>query len=584
MPKKSWWTSPTKLFLLSLFYCSTISVAWSTGNATGDVMDFSSGSNLTDQEKVTSETYVHQGLTQEKIDEGCKTDKSKDTDANRDENQAMRDACNNRERHLIHNLVPMVIKASAVVIGAGLGGEYEVTKTSSAGASTEAGAGANAGGSNPSTTSGAAGQQQGGQQQQQQKEKRQDYCRYVAMATEALSMFQQMAAQQNLSSTAGSSADPNAQFNQQRENLYRAKRSHEERATTAKIQSGGWGATAACYTITILSQWSGGATGLAGGGDWANLLLKLGLSTFAAIYYGFEAAEQEKYAKKIGEVIASLPQAGECNPVTERHCFCSQPSSIQDTGNFMKYCAPQIRGQQLAANGLKVSCVDGKGQADPECQCRNSNSCFDVEFMNMIGGLKFGKTPEEALGRDVRDLSRGNLSSGDLRSGQFGGAQASRIKNLLRGLDISKAPKAPPLGPNQGELADLAGQFGLPRSVASIALNSKNPPNLAQFAGKVKSYEVDPSVFNSLRDGNAKILTFSGGMGPGKKSAGNSNQFDLNKLLKKKDGPSGGGEQVLKFAERASESAQINKNPDTGIFDIISYRYRASGWKRVNVE
>ena len=36
--------------------------------------------------------------------------------------------------------------------------------------------------------------------------------------------------------------------------------------------------------------------------------------------------------------------------------------------------------------------------------------------------------------------------------------------------------------------------------------------------------------------------------------------------------------RILRFKERAAKRAQISRRKDTPIFDIISHRYRLSGW------
>ena len=45
-----------------------------------------------------------------------------------------------------------------------------------------------------------------------------------------------------------------------------------------------------------------------------------------------------------------------------------------------------------------------------------------------------------------------------------------------------------------------------------------------------------------------------------------------------------GGVEVLSFAEQAVSKADVNNNPETPIFEIISNRYMRSAWKKLDTE
>ncbi|HAZ13989.1 MAG: hypothetical protein A2X86_17375 [Bdellovibrionales bacterium GWA2_49_15] len=530
----------------------------------GSVYD-TTGGNLTDEERVMSETYVHQGLSQEAKEYGCSGTGSGQNEGNELTGSKidMKDACAGKETHAWANWVPMVIKAYAVVVGAGLMGTYEVNKpaTAQAGRASEAGA-------NTPATSGGAPAPAATATPAQEKEKKEDYCKYVVMGTEALAMFQQTSAQQNLANL------PTSIGNAQTENLYKAKRSHDERAKTAEIQAYGWGIGAGCYVVEIASG---------GYADWT-LYLKMGLSGVACAYFAAEVNHQKTAAQKIQAVIDSMPKAGDCNPITQTNCFCSQETSKLDLANYMKYCQPQIKAEQLAA-GQSMACIDKQAKADPNCLCTRTNSCFDVEFMNMIGGLKFGKSAEEVLGKSTAELSRGKLSNGNLGSGTIAQNAINRVKANMRSVSLDKVPKMTGLNPGQLGFVDELSNLGIPRSVAALAVGIKAPSNASQYANKLKAFEVDTSGLMGRNSdyGNARVLHFTGGGGNFKKTSAKKDEFDFNKLLKKKEAGAS-DENILKFAERASDNAQISKHPETVIFDIISNRYRLSGWKRVNFE
>ena len=41
---------------------------------------------------------------------------------------------------------------------------------------------------------------------------------------------------------------------------------------------------------------------------------------------------------------------------------------------------------------------------------------------------------------------------------------------------------------------------------------------------------------------------------------------------------------ILSYAEKAQQSAQISQRPEKNIFQIISRRYQISGWKNVEMK
>ena len=107
----------TWIVSVALIFSHDIVVAQTNSNPTGSVYD-TTGSNLTDQERVTSETYIHEGISQETKDAAC------------NESKEMKDACAGRETHAWANWVPLIIKAYGMVVGM-MPGEYSVEKTSS---------------------------------------------------------------------------------------------------------------------------------------------------------------------------------------------------------------------------------------------------------------------------------------------------------------------------------------------------------------------------------------------------------------------------------------------------------------------
>jgi len=556
----------TKWFLAGLtmlFLCMPSFAQFDHGGAPRGFSHDQGSDNLSDQDKVTSETYIHEGLSQQIKDEECnKEDTERGYSA-----QEMRDICAGRKIDtdmgpfkIDGNVVPLVIKAYSMVVGAGLMGKYTVKETAPT-TSTAAPESAPAGSGAPAAAGSGSGSQD--------KEK-EDYCKYAAIATEALGMFMQMSAQQNLANIPGNNA------NAQTEQLWKAKRSHEERATTAKVQATGWGITAGCYVVEIAA--------MGGWQDWT-MWLKGALSGIATWYYIAEVVTQEKAAAKLGELIAKMPKAGDCNPITQVHCFCSQPTSVNDP-QYMKYCQQQLHNRQIAENSTRIACVNKQLKADPSCACLNNGGCFDVQFMSLIDGLAFGKSMDTTTSKQLRDLSRGELHDSKLGSNTLGDQLARRNKNVMNQL-AKNAPALPKI--NKGQLDIIKGLVGqgIPKEIAAHAVAA--PAGSKKYADQIKAQHASYSDYSHLRQavkGKGAQIVYYGGAGNLNKGSNKKEEFDFQKLLKKKKAQGRGtsSAQILNFAERAGKNADISHNQDVNIFDIISNRYRISGWRRVNLQ
>ena len=186
------------------------------------------------------------------------------------------------------------------------------------------------------------------------KKKRSDPCQYIAIATESLATFQQKSFQQNISDHLSGQ-----QSTQQKEFLNHAARSHRERAKNYKIQATGWGVSSVCYLASLV--------GTKAFTD-KKLYLKLGATSFMALFFSRESRTHEDYYRKIKKIADGLPAPGDCNPVTQTHCFCSKPKlSPQDLPLYKKYCQPLLHENPIAQTSYRVPCVDQDLKADPKC-------------------------------------------------------------------------------------------------------------------------------------------------------------------------------------------------------------------------
>lgn len=494
--------------------------------------------NLTDQEKQLSENFIHQGKANRIIEENC----NKDT-------ETMSICAGRSGKHKFMGMDPAMVgmlgKAYAMI--GGMTDLGESTKAKEA-FSTE-----------PAVD------------EKGNPKKAKDYCKYIPTATETIAQFQQMAAQQTLNDL------PTQSDTEQRAALEKASKSHNERSKQSQMQAVGWFGGAACYATMMAT---GGMTV-----DWTTGL-KLGAATFLGSFYQSEVEAHKEYAQKVKNIANQLPGKGNCNPISDRLCYCSEPS----TENDPTYCLKEMHKKAIAKNSTRTSCVTNEMKADPQCKCELSDTCFDKYILTEAGvelGLAsgFANTPFKG----VRDLVRGELKGGNISNEAYSASMATAKKALQ---DIaSKLPddgSAPPSGEKRG-LYDNLIKRGIPPVLASKMI-STNVPGSDKYAAKFQGgalASISESALN--KSGSAKtnnVLDFSGGAGLKLGSNGqveDKDDLDLSKFGAPKKNDKNQQGKVLSFLERASQKAAISTK-DQKIFDIISNRYQTSGRKRLEIE
>lgn len=242
----------------------------------------SASGGLTDSEKQISENYVHEGLQQRTVDELCKGNE---------------DSCRGSEVKtkflgVNGNLIKAIAKAYTTVIG--MTDIGKLTKKSDAPkvdpkAKTEV---------KPAETT----------KEAEKKEDQTDYCKYIAVATEVVALFQQTTTQKNLSNI------PTNQETAQKDSLYKASRSHDARADNAAMQRNGWGATTLCYGVLATQVQIN-----------TSYLIKLGAAGLLTWFYETDRKQNDDAAKLTKSIADKLPGKGYCNPATQRDCYCVQP-------------------------------------------------------------------------------------------------------------------------------------------------------------------------------------------------------------------------------------------------------------------
>ncbi|GAB4020156.1 MAG: hypothetical protein Fur0010_22590 [Bdellovibrio sp.] len=500
--------------------------------------------DITDQERYESKTFIHEGLSNRIMMEEC--EKLKDSNA-----------CQGRGKTefmgVDSTMFKMLSQVYAMIIGMG-DSKFKAKETKPGATPTPSPTVA------PTQTP-VAGQNGNANGKEESKE---DYCRYVAVATEMGGQLMQQMQQSRISST----ATPGE--NVQKTQLYKAAASHRAKATTSTIAAIGWGGTFGCYA------YMGTMGGIVTDGFYFLKLAGAGLMTS---FYLSEIKKNNEYADEVSAIADKLPGAGDCNRVTQNDCYCAQPETMYDP----QYCMQNLHNKNIGKESIRMTCVDDQLKADPQCRCLASDSCFDKQFMSMVGGTNFGNaflgSPD---GDAFKALARGELKGGKTvmaSPSQAAARHNNRMKDVANQLGI---PDASVPSNMKGGLASLQA-MGLPTSLAkTIAGSSIKIPGADKYVGKFQSAYATPKFTSYSRSG-ARSLNYGGGNNFRKSNnnGGFENPFDK---LNKGKSRTASSVNTLEFAQQATEKAQITQDKGRPLFEIISRRYQISGLRRLNIE
>ncbi len=495
--------------------------------------------NLTDQERYESENFLHEGLINRTYQEGC--DKI-------DGGSACKGKGKTKYMGMDSSMVQAIAKAYTMVIGAMGMGDNNGFKLKE------------------------KNFQEAQAKDPDAKKTKKDYCQYIAMGTEAVGTFMQTTAQNNIQSPEGNSdINQNSATPVQRQLLYKAARGHRERAKTAKFQATGWGATTACYGYMatqgiVLKDWQ----------IWA----KLGASTLLTGFYANEVKQNEGFADELNSLAEKLPGAGECNPHTDKDCYCAQPETQYDPN----HCLVGYHKKKLSPEIGRVSCIDNKARPDPKCECVKNDTCMNKKVYNDFAGTDYGQAfLQSPQAKDFASMAKGELTSADL-SGVGIGKNARSMAQLKKLEDKLPMPKRKLLPSEQKQMKALLG-LGVPSKLG--ALIAMRPRNL-QAEKEMKNLATsDRGLLKKNYIDRHKVLHFNGGRGlKGKKKSTGDSTYGLFKKLKRErsKGRQTSSDKVLHFAKKATAQGQISPHNDKIIFDIISRRYQVSGVRRLQGE
>jgi hypothetical protein len=540
-----------KTRLLGLLFCAFFLgphselQAQAVGNSKTATVQDTNLMDLTDQERYQSETYVHEGLSQRQLKEEC---------AKLEDPAACMGRGKTKFLGMDSNMVKALSKAYSMVVGAlGVsGGGFKVdAKPDPDAPKTEA------------KTTDKAGK---GKDAGKEKEEQTDYCAFIPMGTEAVAMFMQTSAQSQLNNL------PTNQETVQRDTVYKAARSHEEVAKNSQISATGFTATVGCYAVLAAVK--------PGVMSNPSFWVKSAGSGLLASFFWSEVGKHKDYAKQLREIADRLPGAGDCNPITEKACYCAQPETMYDPQN----CLPYLSQKKIAESSIRTSCVDQNLKDDPKCNCVQTDTCYSKEFLQMVNGTNFGKAfLETSDAKSALGLTNGQLISGTTTGATTGlNAAKSRMNNIA---SRAKGDSSPLSGAQKAELQAIE-SFGVPpalaQALASAPFDSNAQKNLATFQQRGRAAAQAATRVASYKN---NILDFSGGRGINKGKSGGNNGPNIAALLNKAKGGKKGASDgnILKFAEEAQKNADITSHKDRDIFEIISRRYQVSGWQRLEL-
>jgi len=520
--------------------------------------------NLTDQERQLSQSFVHQGKANRIVEENCKGDMEKACAGNAPDTKFM---------GMNSGMIQAVSKAYAMfgMMGGdssflGLEKKAEAPKTGEA-----SGQQAQTTGQTPTTKPDAAKPGEAGKPTEKKGDKGEDYCKYIPMGVEAVAAYQSKQSSDKLTEKP-LPKDSTAQ----KEALLRAAKSHDDRAEGAKIQSMGWMGTAACYTYMATAGGYAMNTGM---------IVKLGSAAFLGMVYNNEVEANEEYAKKTRAIAALLPSPGDCNPITDNTCYCSQP----ETQNDPKYCRPQLHNKMITAgsNDIRTSCINSELKADPKCSCEANQSCLEKfiqgkDITNTLGFSSIGGSPFKPL----YNLAHGTLEGGKL--GTVGTKNLSAIAKKGLQMASGKIPVGD-LNADQKNMAKAMANSGLPDDVAAIIATTAVPKSeMDKALSKLKG-----SNFGAYGAASAQYAKYyptqnNGGTfgGMGLKAGAGSNKAaaaPFSFQLPGKKGAEVSQQKILDYTEKAQKQNQITKT-EASIFEVISNRYAESARRRLELE
>jgi hypothetical protein len=519
------------LFFLIFLNLIPAFVGAQTVDAPGSVdSQFSNPTNLSDAKMDKAKNFVHQGQKDRMYKEKC----------------AQTGACKEQDEGFP---VEMLIGKAYAVMGMFLG--KELTKKPEA-ATTK--------GTSQGTSNDAKPKSEG--------EGQTDYCIIAAMAWEGVSTVLQQSEQKKIQSA------PQTPGDEQLQSLVQLRQTHKAREKSAKMQGYAYGAVTGCYVAML-------ATGAAA--MKPKLGIKMGGAALLTTLYLKKANKHKNAASKIDEVIASLEPAGKnCNPYTKTACFCTEPTSKDAyPSEYQEVCV--LNKGNFETPKLALGCAalgtDKKISYDKECKCKQSNSCLKSNLKPFNPKFELGSNLMADANKTLNLMANGDIDQGYLdRASLRNVAMASKLKSK-----INDETKAPTLTAEQKKMAREFETF-LPAGAAAAAAAASPSvrPGLMESAigGVAAISKLPPTVKEKLGE------AIDGGYrtGGAETTYAKDDEMPIMPMIPGQEEPKAESTEVMEFAEKAISKADISNAPSTPIFEIISNRYRRSGWNKLEAQ
>jgi hypothetical protein len=392
-----------------------------------------------------------------------------------------------------------------------------------------------------------------------------DYCIFIPIAYEAISMMTQMAGQKQ-------AAQDSQNLDPQLASLVQLKEAHKTRKKTATQQSVVYATTGACYAAMLATG------GLTGG---TMVYIKMGAAVALSALYMAKAKKHGQAANKVQEIIDSLPKAGDCNPWTGTSCFCSEKTSATlYPGQYNEVCV--LNKGNFAGTKDNFGCaaqVNGQVTLDTTCGCKATNTCVASKISLGSSSLGMGANFVNDANKGLALLDPSQFDEAKLAD--FQSQMAAKLGGIKPKGDIADVK----LTPAQKALADEMSKYA-PADVAAIAATGSpaSPP-----MGGLMSNSTSSALDNLPTSLKKQVSDFA--VSGGYKNNGGYSPTSASPEQPGFTFPGMGGAQkpqggtiVEEFANKAVSQADVRNAPDTAIFDIISNRYRTSAWKRLDTE
>lgn len=509
---------------------------------------FENPTELTDQQMSDAKNFEHTGIKDRIIKEGC---------------AGINDCKEEDEGFPIEMVIGKAYALMGMMSGDGgmIPGLKKKPETPAAGAEKAAGSGADKAANAGADKAGKAAEK---------GESQTDYCMIIAMGYETLGGVIQDHLQKKAESKNTEVQDVQVQA------LMNLKDTHKARKTTANWQSGIYGAVTACYTAMAF-------TGQIDLSDW-KYWAKLGGAAALTGLYIKKANKHDKAAEKVQLVIDSLPKAGECNPWTKTACFCSEPTSKEKfPANYQEVCV--LNNGNFNTPKVATGCgavVGGKLTFDESCKCKETNSCMKSNLKTYNPQFSVATNYMNEANKAFDLLNSGMYDEGKVAAVSYAaGAMASKVKGKFSTKSLPKVD----LNDEQKKIAaELAAYVPAPLAAVAAASNSSYTGGVNEPAGNSASAlsKLPSSLKEKLADTRIKANYRQGHGIDSFKS--DSDKPDFSFAFPKADAEAASGTEVLSFAEQAISKADVNNTPETPIFDIISNRYRRSGWGKLEAE